>query len=138
MRHGLLAEGAHARPRMLPGTRWPSRQKARRRAENGARAPLLRQSGGRRSRAPTRRDDRGRFQSPRRARPGLREAKFAEVQVFLVRTKHAIREMAAVGRVWESLRLERKARMRAVVLAVQTGRRAVQGRGAIELNPGLG
>src|ERR1700690_2176886 len=46
--------------------------------------------------------------------------------------------MAPVGRIRESLRLERQARMRSVMLAVQARRRAIEGRRAVELNAGRG
>ena len=55
-----------------------------------------------------------------------------------LRPQHAIGEVAAVGRIRESLRLERQARMRPVMLAVQAGRGTVEGRRAVELDAGLG
>ena len=58
--------------------------------------------------------------------------------VLVLRPQHAIGEVAAVGRIGESLRLKRQARMRAVVLAVQSGRGAIEGRRAVELDAGLG
>jgi hypothetical protein len=58
----------------------------------------------------------------------LRKAKFAVVPVLVVRPQDAIGEMAPVRRIRESLRLEGQARMRAVMLAVQSGRRTVEGR----------
>src|ERR1700722_2600812 len=46
--------------------------------------------------------------------------------------------MPPVGRIRESLRLQRQARMRPVVLAIQSGRGAIEGRRRIELDAGLG
>jgi hypothetical protein len=68
----------------------------------------------------------------------LREAKFAVVPVLVVRPQHAIGEMPPIRRIWESLRLEGQARMRAVMLAVQSGRRTVERRRIVELDAGLG
>src|SRR5271156_1827355 len=68
----------------------------------------------------------------------LREAKFAHVQVLVVRPQHAIGEMPSVGRIRESLRLERQARMRSVMLAVQPRRGAVERRRIVELDARLG
>ena len=58
--------------------------------------------------------------------------------VLFIRSQHAIGEVTTVGRIREGLRLERQARVRPVMLAVQSGRGTIEGRRGVELDARLG